>query len=55
MTIRVDEFEEGDSVVLRSRDRDSRPSRDERGPRPSFNRDEKPSFKREEKTEGDKS
>ena len=24
MTIRVDEFEEGDSVVLRSRDRDSR-------------------------------
>lgn len=25
MTIRVDEFEEGDSVVLRSKDRDSRP------------------------------
>ena len=50
MTIRVDEFEEGDSVVLRSRDRDSRP---DRGPRPSFNRDDKPSFKREEKTEGD--
>jgi|TARA_R110002096_G_scaffold416576_1_gene619164 small subunit ribosomal protein S6 len=53
MTIRVDEFEEGDSVVLRSRDRDSRPGRDDRGPRPSFNRDDKPKFKREEKTEGD--
>jgi len=52
MTIRVDEFEEGDSVVLRSRDRDSRPGRDDRGPRPSFNREDKPKFNREEKTEG---
>ena len=38
MTIRVDEFEEGDSVVLRSRDRDSRPRegfkpREDRAPR----------------------
>jgi len=37
MTIRVEEFEEGDSVVLRSRDRDTRPSRfesrDSRPPR----------------------
>ncbi len=33
MTIRVDEFEEGDSVVLRSRDRDSRPPREDRGSR----------------------
>ncbi len=35
MTIRVEEFEEGDSVVLRARDRDTRPSRFEnRGSRP---------------------
>lgn len=38
MTIRVDEFEEGDSVVLRSRDRDNRPRegfkpREDRAPR----------------------
>lgn len=43
MTIRVEEFEEGDSVVLRSRDRDSRP------PRGDYNRDDKPSFKRDDK------
>ena len=38
MTIRVDEFEEGDSIVLRSKDRDSRPRegfkpREDRAPR----------------------
>jgi len=33
MTIRVDEFEEGDSVVLRSKDRDNRPPREDRAPR----------------------
>ncbi len=43
MTIRVEEFEEGDSVVLRSRDRDNRP------PRGDYNRDDKPSFKRDDK------
>jgi small subunit ribosomal protein S6 len=49
MTIRVDEFEEGDSVVLRSKDRDSR-GRDDRGPREFEKRDDhKP---REEKNEG---
>ncbi len=32
MTIRVDEFEEGDSVVLRSKDRDNR-NREDRAPR----------------------
>ena len=49
MTIRVDEFEEGDSVVLRSKDRDSR-GRDDRGPREFEKRDDhKP---REEKKEG---
>ena len=49
MTIRVDEFEEGDSVVLRSKDRDSR-GRDDRGPRKFEKReDRKP---REERTEG---
>ncbi|PCJ32993.1 MAG: 30S ribosomal protein S6 [Alphaproteobacteria bacterium] len=37
MTIRVEEFEEGDSVVLRARDRDTRPSRFE-------NRDNRPRF-----------
>jgi small subunit ribosomal protein S6 len=49
MTIRVEEFEEGDSVVLRSRDRDSRdtrPNRDNRDSRPP--REEKV----ETKTEG---
>ncbi len=35
MTIRVEEFEEGDSVVLRSRERDSRP------PRGDYNNDKK--------------
>ena len=33
MTIRVDEFEEGDSVVLRSKDRDNRAPREDRRPR----------------------
>ena len=37
MTIRVEELEEGDSVVLRSRDREGRPSRFE-------NRDNRPRF-----------
>ena len=49
MTIRVEEFEECDSVVLRSRDRDSRdtrPNRDNRDSRPP--REEKV----ETKTEG---
>jgi small subunit ribosomal protein S6 len=49
MTIRVEEFEERDSVVLRSRDRDSRdtrPNRDNRDSRPP--REEKV----ETKTEG---
>ena len=51
MTIRVDEFEEGDSIMLRSKDRDSRPPRE-------FNREDRAprEFKKvEEKTEGDKS
>jgi len=52
MTIRVEEFEEGDSVVLRSKDRDSRPPRefnksDDRPPRENRT----PRF---EKPEGDK-
>ena len=43
MTIRVEELEEGDSVVLRSKDRDSRPSRfDNKGPRPSRFDNKKP-------------
>ena len=33
MTIRVDEFEEGDSVVLRSKDRENRAPREDRRPR----------------------
>ncbi len=33
MTIRVDEFEEGDSVVLRSKDRDNRAPREDGRPR----------------------
>jgi small subunit ribosomal protein S6 len=46
MTIRVEEFEEGESIVLRSKDRDSR----DRGPRKFEKReDRKP---REETTEG---
>lgn len=52
MTIRVDEFEEGDSIMLRSKDRDSRPTRD------FNNRDDRPprEFKKvEEKSEGEKS
>jgi len=56
MTIRVEEFEEGDSVVLRSRDRDSRDSHPNRDSRPP--RDEKCEDKRiekaEVKTEGEK-
>ncbi|MCL4164508.1 UNVERIFIED_CONTAM: hypothetical protein GTU68_003793, partial [Idotea baltica] len=51
MTIRVDEFEEGDSIMLRSKDRDSRPTRE-------FNREDRAprEFKKvEEKTEGEKS
>ena len=53
MTIRVEEFEEGDSIVIRSKDRDSR-GRDDRGPRKFEKReDRKPrEEKREEKTEG---
>jgi len=39
MTIRVEELEDGDSVVLRSKDREGRPSRFEnRGDRPRFER-----------------
>lgn len=49
MTIRVDEFEEGDSVVLRSKDRDTR-GRDDRAPRKFEKREERKP--REEKTEG---
>ena len=41
MTIRVDEFEEGDSVVLRSKDRENR-SRDDRGPREFKKREDAP-------------
>ncbi len=43
MTIRVEEFEEGDSVVLRARDRDTRPSRFE-------NRDNRPRFENKKTT-----
>ncbi|MBL4603281.1 MAG: 30S ribosomal protein S6 [Emcibacteraceae bacterium] len=49
MTIRVEEFEEGDSVVLRSNSRDSRPPRDNN----RFGNDDRPKFGK--KPEGDKS
>ncbi len=43
MTIRVEELEDGDSVMLRSRDRDSRPSRFEnRNSRPPRFENKKP-------------
>ncbi|MBL4612372.1 MAG: 30S ribosomal protein S6 [Emcibacter sp.] len=47
MTIRLEELEEGDSVVIRSRDREGRPSRFEnRDNRPRFE-NKKPSVKPE--------
>ncbi|HEC00330.1 MAG TPA: 30S ribosomal protein S6, partial [Sphingomonadales bacterium] len=51
MTIRVEELEEGDSVVLRSRDREGRPSRFEnRDSRPPLFNNNKSSEKSEAAT-----
>lgn len=58
MTIRVEKLEEGDSVVLRSKDRDGRPSRfDNRGERPSRfdNKDKRPSRFDNKNADSDKS
>lgn len=51
MTIRVEEFEEGDSVVLRSNSRDSRPPREFNNNRDS-NRSEERKPREAAKTEG---
>ena len=54
ITIRVEEFEEGDSVVLKSRDRDSRPPRDDRGSRDSYKPRESSPVAKKSDNEGDK-
>ncbi len=58
MTIRVEELEEGDSVVLRSKDREGRPSRfDNRDGRPPRfdNKDKRPSRFDDKKADSAKS
>ncbi len=52
MTIRVDEFEEGPSAMLRNKDRDDRPRRGDRGSR--YEESDKPSKDASDSKEGDK-
>lgn len=52
MTIRVDEFEEGPSAMLRNKDRDDRPRRGDRGSR--YEESDKPSKDDSDSKEGDK-
>ncbi|MBO6520283.1 MAG: 30S ribosomal protein S6 [Rhodospirillales bacterium] len=52
MTIRVDEFEEGPSAMLRNKDRDDRPRRGDRGSR--YEESDKPAKDDSDSKEGDK-